>query len=192
MNVDKVQVATYLSIAVIAVSLFFIGIELTGYALTDTGLVNVTIETSASILFSTALLDLGNGTVTPSQVAQIDSSGGNNAYWSGDQATGNLTLENNGNINVSFTLKSNKTADAFLGGDSPTFLLLVSDNEEGSCVSTTNFTAYGAVTTDEQLACTNFGYEDAADTVAIDARVTVSDSAAGSRSVGIIATATSI
>lgn len=183
---------SYVAIAVIAVSLFFIGTELTGNALVDTGLVNVTIDTSASIVFETALIDFGNGTVTPGQTAIISSDGTDTAWSGSTSGMSGLILENNGNTNVSFTLMSNKSAVDFLGGTAPQFELLVSDNESGSCGSTANFTSYEAATVDptERLACGNLGYQETQDSVEIDARLTFNDDAGGAKTVGVTATAT--
>ena len=190
------ETITYASIVVIAVSLFFIGTELTGFALIETGIVNVTIDTSASIVFQTALLDFGNGTITPGQVAIIDSEGYNDgSYWSGDTSgmTG-LILENNGNVNVSVSLKSNKTAADFIGGTSPSFQLHVTNNETGSCstIAAGTFNSYSEVTTSDQVACSNLGYQASEDSITIDARLTMSDDAAGAKTVGVVATATTI
>lgn len=193
---NPTEATTYISIAVIVVSLFFIGTELTGNALVDTGLVNVTIDSSASIIFQTALLDFSNGTITPGQTAIVNSTGGNNGYWSGTAPTSGLILENNGNVNVSFTLMANKTVDSFIGGTSPQFELMVTENETNSCGTAgsaiTNFTAYATVTTSQQLACTNFGFSPTVDSVRIDAQLTMNDDAAGAKTVGVTATATAV
>jgi len=191
MSTNKSEIVTYISIAVIIISLFFIGTEITGHATEDTGIVNVTIESSAAIIFQTDVLNLGNGTVTTGERATIDSEAGN-TEWTGDQETGELILENSGNVNVSFTLKTNATALALLGGVSPTFKVKVDDNETGSCGSTANFTTYEDITTDEQIACNNLGKDDTADSVIIDAEITISDSAIGDRYMEVIATATAI
>ena len=185
------QTISYISIAVIVISLFFIGTKLTGFATTDTGIVNVTIESSASIIFQTALLDLGNGTVVPSQTATVDSESGN-AQWTGTQRTGELILENNGNVNVSLVLKSDKNAAAFIGGTSPSFKLKVSNNESGSCGSIATFSSYAEVTTSDQSACTNFGYGPDQDSIKIDAQLTINDDATGIKTSTITATATAI
>lgn len=189
------ETIAYTSMAVIVVSLFFIGVELTGHALTDTGVVNVTIASSASLYFQTALLDFSNGSVTPGQTAIIDSESGNNGNWEGDSVTGELILENNGNENVSFTLKANKTAQVFIGGGGgAAFKVKVSENETNSCGiagnAIANFTSYQDITTTEQLACSNLGSDDATDTVMIDAELTIPSDAAGAKTVGIIATGT--
>jgi hypothetical protein len=192
MKIDSIQLTTYISIAVIVISLFFIGTELTGYAGLDTGIVNVTIETSASIVFLSGLdiLDLGNGTINATR-GIVDSSGGNE-NWTGTQRTGNLTLQNDGNINVSVTLYSNKSANVFLGGGAPVFQLLVTQNEPGSCASITNFSSYASVTVSEQLACTNLGYNNSFDEISIDARINIDNSVSGAKTVGVIATATAV
>jgi len=190
------ETITYISIAVIAASLFFIGIEITGNALDDTGRVNVTIDTSASIVFlAPALIDFGNGTISPGETAIVNSSGGKNAYWTGTAPTEGLVLENDGNRNVSFTLMANKTFDDFIGGTDPQFELMVTENELNSCgtagANITNFTAYSNVTTGQVLACSQFS-PGANNSVRIDAQLTMSSDAFGAKTVGVTATATAI
>ena len=190
------ETIVYASIGVIAVSLFFIGVELTGQALVDTGVVNVTIDTSASINFETSLLDFGNGTVTPGQTAIIDSEGNNTGgYWTGSTVDGELILENNGNTNVSFTLMTNKTAQEFIGGTTgiAKFEIKIKENDTNSCgvagSAFANFTDYQEITESEQLACSNFGSNSTVDSIMIDARLTIPEDAAGSKTVVVIATA---
>jgi len=179
MKSDNESIIIYVSIAVIIISLFFIGTKTTGYALTDTGVVNVSIATSASLNFSTALLDFGAGNT--------------GSYWSGTAPTSGLILENNGNVNVSFTLKSNKSAATFIGGTTPDFQVKVTNNETGSCSTiTSNFSSYSTITTSEQTACSNFAYGTAMDSVAIDVQLTINDDATGTKTVGITATATAV
>mgnify|MGYP000081786081 CR=1 FL=1 len=138
------EAITYASIAVIAISLFFIGAELTGFATANsTGLVNVTIESSAEINFTTALLDFGSGTVTPGQIAVLDSEG-TNTSWSGNATTGELILENIGNTNLTLQLKTDLSPADFIGGTSPTFQAKVANNtgNVGACTGTNIFTNY--------------------------------------------------
>ena len=191
---NTTETISYISIAVIAVSLFFIGTELTGFATTPEGDVNVTIEEAASIDFTTDLLNLGTGSVVgPATFALVDSSGTANADWSGaDVGSEELVLENNGNVNVSFTLLSDKDADTFIGGTTPYFRLLVTNAT--SCTGLTNFTdldnANSEVLETEKLACSNFGYLPGQDTVTIDARVKIGNDATGANTAAITATAT--
>lgn len=193
-----VEVISYVSIAVIVVSLFFIGTELTGFALTDTGIINVTIETAASINFTVDILQLGSGVVTPGQTATVSSDQGTspNAFWSGAAEEGQLLLENNGNSNVTIDLKATTANDAaaiFIGGTSPSFKLRVTNNETGSCVSIANFTNFDEVTTSDQEACSNLQWDDGKDLINIDAELTIpNDATPGNRQATITATATGI
>ncbi len=186
------ETISYISIAVIVVSLFFIGTELTGFV--TEGIVNVTIETSASINFTTALLDLGNGTVTPGQAAIVssDGSGAANQFWTGNQATGELVIENNGNVNVSLDLRADEEAATFIGGSSgQEFAILVAENESGSCASITSYSTYTAITTADLEACSELGTDEAANSLTIDARLTIpDDSITGELDVQVMATAT--
>lgn len=196
MNTNNLQIATYASIAVIAISLFFIGTELTGYAI-DTGIVNVTITSSASINFTTDLLDLGNGTVTPGGTATVSSNStfSANDQWTGAQAEGQLVLENNGNVNVSLTLETNNIAANFIGGSSPapSFKLRVTNSETGSCNDTQQFGSFEEVTGSPKNACANLGWGESFDSIIIDAELTIPNNAAtGTRQATITATATSL
>lgn len=194
MKSDNESIIIYVSIAVIIISLFFIGMKITGYASQDSGVVNVSITSSASLNFTTALLDFGSGTVTPGQTAIINSESGNTGgYWSGTAPSAGLILENNGNVNVSFMLKSNKSAATFIGGTTPDFQVKLTDNEAGSCtVINSNFSSYATITTSDQLACGNFSFATSTNSVAIDVQLTISPDAVGAKTVGITATATAI
>jgi len=189
-----IETISYISIAVIVVSLFFIGTELTGFASTDTGDVNVTIVSSASIVFTApALLDLGEGSVGAADFAIVNSIGTNQDWTGSDSAAEELVLENDGNVNVSFTLKSNLDADGFIGGTTPYFRLRVTNAT--SCTGLTNFTdlaSEGEVNGTEKLACSNFGYLPGQDKVTIDAQVRIGNDATGANQATITATATEI
>lgn len=166
--------------------------ELTGHA---TGDVNVTIESTASINFNTSTINWGTGAVDNSQTsATLDTDAGTvtNGNWT---AIGNgLSLQNDGNTNVSFTLKSDKTAVDFIGGSSPspTYKLKVSNNDTGACGSLANFSSFQEVTTSEQVACTNLGYDSTVDLVEIDVQLVVPANTIGTKGSVITATATTI
>ena len=185
------EVLSYISIAVIVVSLFFIGTELTGFAVTDneTGIVNVTIASSAALNFTTDLLDFGSGAVTGGAAgATIDSEGTvTNGDWAAQN--GELVLENIGNVNVTLNISSNKTVDDFIGGSSPTFKAKVSDvsGETGSCTGTQTFSSYSDIGLTPLTACGVFGYADAADSVDIDFELYIPSDSSGAKTVGIIA-----
>jgi hypothetical protein len=191
------QSITYISIAVIAVSLFFIGTQLTGFATTnDTAVVNVTVDTSAEIIFTTDFLNFGSGAVTPGTVAVLDSEG---TVTNGDWApvSGELVLENIGNINVTLELMTDKLASDFIGGSAnQNFEAKVTDyagngGNTGACTGTQAFSSYHPINTTLQTACgTAFGYTNVTDEIMIDFNMTIPDDATGSRTITITAVGT--
>jgi hypothetical protein len=194
MKYDTLEITSYASIAVIAISLFFIGTELTGMATAnDTGMVNVTITDSAAINFTTDLLDFGSGAVTPGQNASLSSYGaGTNVSWSGPLVTGELVLENIGNNNVSIMLQTDKSADDFIGGTTPTFEARV-ENYTGNplaCVGPNAFDGWAPINMTPQFACGSFNFSEPADEIMIDFRINISDDAVGARTVEIKAIGT--
>ncbi|MFH1521366.1 MAG: hypothetical protein ABIF18_00235 [archaeon] len=196
MKLDNAEIVSYVSIAVIVISLFFIGTEITGFAVTEneTGLVNVTITTSAALNFTTALLDFGSGYVTTGLGATLQSNGtGLNTSWSGAKTAEQLVLENIGNVNVSLTLSTNKSVDDFIGGTSPTFKAMTADTSEntGACTGTETFDgSYADIDGTLQTACSNFGYGADYDSIDIDFELYIPSDALGAKTVGIIAIGT--
>ena len=187
------EAITYTSIAVIVISLFFIGTELTGLVTANkTGLVNVTISTSAEINFTTALLDFGVGAVTPGEIAILNSEG-TNTSWSGNATTGELVLENIGNTNLTLQLVTDKSPADFIGGSGPIFQAKVANQSgnTGACTGFNAFANYSNINTTIQSACnTSFGYEATLDEIIIDFSMNISDDAQGAKTVTITAVGT--
>ena len=186
----------YVSIAVIAVSLFFIGVNLTGHATTDTetGAVNVTIDQSGALNFTTTLLNFGSGSVTGGEDGANLSSVGPGSTIGGTwtNQSGQLALENIGNVNVSLTLNSNNTAADFIGGVSPTFKAKVS-NKTGNafaCTGAGNFSTYQAINLSLTRTCTTFGYESGVDEIEINFQLYIPNDATGDKATGITAIGT--
>ncbi len=119
-KLDIIQLIGYAAIAVIMYSLINIGMNLTG-KVTDTGVINITIESTASINFTTDFIDFGSGQVDAGQSsATIDTiSVSSNGNWTSPAS--NFVIENIGNVNVSLNLSFGKTAAQFLGGTSPSY-----------------------------------------------------------------------
>lgn len=190
MKPDIAEIIGYVSIAVIVISLFFIGMRITGYTIisNETAMVNVTVATSAALNFTTDFLDFGVGTIIPGQRGLIWTNG-TTIYWNGSQPTGELVLENIGNINLSITLQTNKSVEDFLGGTSPRFGAKVSDTvgHEGACGGTTKFSNYNDINSTAQVACSVFQYDNSLDSIDIDFFINASDNAVGLKTIGIIA-----
>ncbi len=173
---------TYISIAVIVVSLFFIGTQLTGYA--TTGIVNVTIDQSIVLNFSTSLLNFGNGTVT-SNPATVYSNGTTiDGTW--DPVNGELVLENVGNVDANIDLNINKTPAVFIGGTGSDVQISISDNEANSCDDES--AAWTSITTSTQTVCGNLSFQPTNNSINIDFGLIIPTDASGARTVGVIAT----
>jgi hypothetical protein len=173
------EAISYASIAVIAVSLFFIGTGLTGYATfaNATAQVNVTISSSGGIEFTEDFLNFGTGAVDAGETAIIDSEG-TTVNWSGGAVNGQLHLENIGNANVTLQLYTDKMPADFIG-PLATFEAKVADaaGESGSCVGPNTFTAYAPINTTYQTACgTYFGWYPSADNITIEFNMTIPSS----------------
>jgi hypothetical protein len=184
----------YTSIAVIVVSLFFIGTELTGFAFAnDTGIVNVTIGTSAAISFTANFLEFGSGAVDPGAVAVLDSKGNvTNGTWT--PISGELILENIGNVDVTLQLQTDKNASSFIGGSgNQAFEAMVANasGNVGACIGNNTFSSYAPINETPQDACSiSFGYASIADEIIIDFNMTIPDDATGTRTIEIKAVGT--
>ena len=185
------ETLTYISIAVIAISLFFIGTELTGFATTtDTGVVNVTVSSSAAINFTTNFIDFGAGVVDGGQTGATLNTENNVTQGNWTAISTPLVIENIGNVNVSLALRSDKTADTFLGGQSPTFKYKITDVETGSCQGN-QAASYTDFTTSDTTVCNSFDSNDTIDTVDVDIELYIpSDSNTGTLTATITATGT--
>jgi len=194
--IDKLEATGYIAAIVIVISLFFIGTNLTGYAVSEnvSGVVNVTIDTAAALNFTTNLLDFGAGSVVAGQTNATLNSEGVNTSWTGSSITGELVLENIGNVNVSLTLSTNKSVAEFIGGASPSFKAKTADTSgnTGACSGATELFdgSYAEINQTLQIACTNFAYDDALDSIDIDFEIIVPSDATGAKTVGIIAIGT--
>jgi hypothetical protein len=174
MEFDKIQLIGYVAIIVIVVSLASIGMKFTGFAtVTDTGVVNVTISTSAAINFTTDFVNFGTGSVNALATMATVNTEGTLTNGTGWAPTANLTLENIGNVNVSLSLKSDKNASVFIGGANPSFKIkVINDTEPLSC-SGNNATVYTEINTTDNSICTNFPFDDTKDKVTIAIQLVV-------------------
>jgi len=189
LNEDKLfSIAGYIAILVILVAIISLGMRLTGYATTDTAIVNVTIDTTASIVFITDLIEFGRGNVIGTNTSATLYSnntpveGGN---WSAIDT--HFELQNNGNKNVSLQLKGGKTAQQLLSGASPSYQYMVRDKtgEEGSCTdgAISLDTFYDVNVTDSgTVICGNLSATDTMDEIWIDVKLVIpSDSLSGNQ-----------
>ena len=150
--------------------------RLTGFA-TDTANASVYIESQASIRFILSEVNFGSGSVVNGSDNATLNTEGVNTSWTGENYTGlPLEVENIGNVNVTLYFSANNTPAQFLGSGSPEYQIKVSNNESepGSCVvAIGNFSDYGDLTTSNQLACSNFGFDPDRNQLLIDIQLVI-------------------
>lgn len=191
---SKDDMISYLAVLIIVVSLASIGMRLTGYAnVTDTGKVNVTIDTSAALNFTVDYLDFGNGTVDGGYPgAYLYTNGTSTIHGNWIPISDNLTLENIGNTNLTLWIYANGDANSFLGGTNPEFKYAVTEDEAGSCNGAVNRAvgqgAYYDINTSNFTICTQFPFDNSKDELALDFMLYIpDDSYIGERLATIVA-----
>ena len=184
----------YLAIILIVVSLFFIGMKVTGYVVvTDTAVVNVTVTTSAAINFTTDFINFGTGTVNATKVGATVNTEGSVLNGTGfTVVSAPLVLQNIGNVNVSLNLSSSKSAATFIGGTNPSFKVKVTDKsgETGACI-TNGAVAYTELSTTNISACGVFEFIDSRDEIDVDVQLFIPYNTEGAMTTIITATGTS-
>mgnify|MGYP005623958061 CR=1 FL=1 len=203
MEKKTADVVTYISLAVIVISLAFIGTNLTGRATTDTGIVNITIESSSSINFTTDLIDFGSGRTYPNSTYGVMQTNGSGAREGGNWTlvSNGFNITNNGNGNLTLNISSNVTAETFIGGTAgggPIFGYMIDNSTATSGSACLNATypedqlTWGNFSTTTQEICTVFGFLSGDDSVAVDVYLKIpQDATPGYRAAQITATGTS-
>jgi hypothetical protein len=185
---DKILI--FLSIFVIILSLIQLS-KLTGFASSES-MINLTVETSANINFTSNRINFGSGRVALGKDnATIDTLGNViDGNWSSTYQ--GFEIENTGNTDIILTLRSDKNASEFLGGTNPSYEFNVSTIGINSCESESfNLSEWYSLTTSEVMICNNLSYEDNNDNIRIDIMLVIpSDAIIGSKSSNLIATGT--
>lgn len=193
MKPKTLNIFAWVAIVVIAISLVNLGLQLTGFAIDDMAIVNISVASSAAINFTTDLLDFGSGGVNMGKSVAVINSEGSVTDGNWTAVNGQLVLENIGNQNVSLAIQSDKDAAAYLGGTSPSFKFkTVESTKPGSCVGGDAIT-YTEISTSPDTVCTTFPFDDSMDIIEIEIELTIpSDSLTGDQQAVITATGTAI
>ncbi|MCH8003660.1 MAG: hypothetical protein IH934_03425 [Nanoarchaeota archaeon] len=221
---------TFISLSAVNNRLTSIGLApITGFATVPNATATVTIVGASSIFFSQATVAFGSGSVDTAggfnncTLSTLDQNqeGANSGCSSGFLEVSNgFTIENDGNTNLSVELRTNQTAEQFIGIGSALFLWNVTVNESGSCVnkSGTNrdvvepnttssdtcggsgpndcgaiFEAVsaGATSAANKNICPSLLFKDTSDALNIDINISIpSDAPTGAKLVGLIVTGT--
>jgi hypothetical protein len=197
--------AIVVSLAGTIISLNKLGsISTTGYASNVNATARVNVNAVSSVVFRISSMDWGTGSVTANASAtQFNCTLISNATNSVDcfgfnVVTNPFVLENDGNTNVSVTLKSNATATQFIGGTAvyggPVFQYNVSNNETSSCVTPApaGFTDVNVTGAGTQI-CDVLDSTDTKDTIKIHIKINIPYTATtGDRTANLMATATGL
>ena len=212
--VNIVMIAAIL-LVVVSVGFTYFSIKDLDHVLTAYGVqgeVNLSVESSLVINFTTASIDYGSGRVnSDASAASLTTFSTNNVTggnWTLTTA-GGLRLQNEGNTNVSINLTFSKNASEFLGGTGSAFEFNVTNFETGSCLNGSGKGAatgggigglrlnvfYPANTTSSAggggFNCNVLRYESTSDVIRIDFNLTIpQDIGTGSKNVNISAVAT--
>lgn len=158
---------------------------MTGFA-TTTGEINLTVEESISINFTTDSIEWGSGRVDDGETsATLNTAAGatnvSQGNWTGN--TAGLVVENIGNKDISINLTFGDDADTLLGGTSAinSYQINATDNQGTACtggvVSAGQFIDADTTT---RLVCANFSFVDSKDELRFDFKLVIpSDSKTG-------------
>ena len=170
---------------------------LTGFASQDTGYVNVTVESYASLIAVNDTVNFGTGQIAATyEFARLTTEDGGTAPANWTNSTvydpQPLRVENNGNVNLSVDLTSNATATQFIGGNGPDFEIAAADVGAGACASGLQ-SAYTDVTGSNQTICSNLGSGDGLDEVWVNVTIQVPTGVSqGAKSATFIFTGTAL
>jgi hypothetical protein len=174
------------------------------------GQIIVSVQQVASLSFAINSINWGGGFLNTSlgnQVCVLDTEGSNSNSQCRNfsTVTQGLVLENDGSANLTVDLRSNATADQFIGGDSALneFKWKISQNESGSCGNLTGPASYVDVNTTAPgtRICSTFfatglgglNFLNDADTLEIDINITIPyDALGGLKRALLVATGTAV
>jgi hypothetical protein len=174
------------STGVVYFSIANLATQLTGYV--TTGTANLSIESSATVNFTTDDIDWGSGKVDDASTKANLNTFENNNVSGGNWTlvtSGGMRIENVGNTNVSINLSGTKTAANFIGGTSPVYEWNITNVEASSCLNDTggtdllNLDTFHNVniTVGDGYVCGVFQFKSSADTIRVDFNLTIPEDA---------------
>jgi hypothetical protein len=193
--------AIVVSLAGTIISLNKLGtLSTTGYATdTDTATASVQVNTTTSIIFTTATIDFSSGSVNTSTAGQnctLQVGVAKSAACIGFATVNTpFVLENDGNTFVSVVLNASKPASTFIGGTAPLFQWKVANGTSTDCLGGPTPVAYTdvAASAPGTTICPNLTYVDATDTLNISVLISIPYTAsAGVKTASLLATATDV
>ena len=150
--------------------------SVTGFALTDTGVTNFTINSSLSVVFTIDKVEFGAGLVNQSgsHTCSLNTTGDNgipNIHCSGfNNTVPSLLIQNQGTLNATLNISVNGDNSTFVQGDSPSpplFWFRLTNEEANSCFGSDLNQTYQFVApsggnltaSEQQVVCENSAFD---------------------------------
>ena len=158
---------------------------ITGFATEQNGTAAINISGIVSIALPQNSIDFGTSSVVPPNTycnVSYDSSSTTHepaacGSWTG---SGDIVVENDGNLDADITIKAKDAVADFIGGSSPGMFYKSDSVEGGSC--TTPVASYTELTTGAQSFCGTLQFEDSTDTVELHLKLKIPSDAVGYKS----------
>jgi len=195
--------AIVVSIGGTLISLNNVNQGITGHVTSNaTGTTSVNVGAVTTLRFDISSVDFGAGSVNTSggfnnctmwingttTITQTGCTGFNTT-----NINGAFVIENAGTTYLNVTLNCSKNASTFIGGTSPAFQFVISNNNTGSCVSGINYTGWTDAAISPVNICTNLTPSKPNSTMLIGVQVRIpQDSLTGSQSAIFTAQGTNI
>lgn len=140
-------------------------IGVTGAA-TGSGHVDLDIQIDTTINMTANTINFGAGAVSGGYpFATLDSATGSATHWNGTFAAQFLTIQNDGNVELNITFKSDEDAAAFIGGTNPVFNYTVINDETGSCANLATAQSDVEIAPSDNFVCGNLNMSNTADAI---------------------------
>ena len=173
---------------------------LAGFAV-GTGQANLSITQDISISMNESVIDFGEGVIKTGCInANISNININLTQWANISdptrddcwvynasttvrvafPAGNLTIRNEGNVNISLTMASAAQGPTnFIGGLNPQYNWSSRDGEDGSCVNGVRNTSWNPVNASDIKICDRLRYEDGTDELKVAFKIVIPSNAYG-------------
>ncbi|MBT4258244.1 hypothetical protein HOD88_03630 [archaeon] len=165
--------------------------KLTGFAVTDTADVNLSVASNLLINFTTDSVDWGTGYVTPGAGNADLYTNGTIVGGSWSAVSSPLVIENAGNENANISLKASNDAAGFIGSASALYQVNVTEKDAGACSGgMVHSNTWNSINTTEFLYCGNLTTASGVDELYVNVHIRIPETGVPIGSKGSIITAT--
>ncbi len=143
------------------------------------GFVNVTISNWTNLNVTAVDCDFGSGAVNASYTYAILASNSTITNWNGTGETTNMSIQNDGNVNITVNVSSGKNTSTFLGGGTRQAYKIFAGNKDGvACTGIPTAALYPGIeinTSGNAQICSNLSPLDTADEMWVGCYLEIAD-----------------